>query len=608
MSEFDRIKVVDDRVSAPSRAKYAVNVGASSITNQRYLATSTQSAISWQVRIPSTSTFVDRLVQLDGVYYLTFNVVRAVAGALCLWGDDMGVQSYPLQRSWQSNNSTINGENVNLQLDDLLGMLLRLTNTDDANRVRTTAYKSDLFASYDDAYNSSSYSLAGLNTAPTRDTIPNSSGSVLVQFTDPNGVILTGTGSYTAPGGITVQYVDGIPQYTGGLPGNVHPVFVRVQSKEPLVLPPFLILDDKEYAEVGIYGIQQINSEISLRQPNRVLKFSTARNSSVDAATIQFNTGATNGAVQQFYLNLMCLTPNLTVTPPAQSVVPTYQFDRFTQSLPAIPASNLDDPTTIATTQVVSNTYSINVIPDMFLIFIRDNTESSTRPSDVVAAIKSVNITFSNVDGLASNYTQEHLYKASARNGVCESYDEFKGYGNHSVNGIVATTGSYLALAPCTDFSIASPGLAPGTLGAFSFQCQLQVYSGVAMSNPILYIVPCRSGFFVSEAGSSKVSSGLLSQDMVLSLAREGADADPVTKSQIMRSIGGVLSGGSILSNLGSMLSTARDVFEKAKPVLKTIRQVAEATGHPTAKKGADVMKALGLGAVPRLGMRQMTE
>lgn len=603
---FERIRVLDDRVSQP-KPKYACVVGASSITNQRYLATATQSAITWQVRVPNTSTFIDRLVQMDGIYYLRFNVVRAIAGNLLNVGDDFGCSAFPLQHAFQSNNSTINGETCNLQLDDLLPMLLRLTNTDSANRVRTTASKLELFADYDDAYNTSSYSLAGLNTAPTRDTVPNGSGAVLIQFTDPAGNVLSGTGAYAVPGlggGGSVNYVDGIPVYTAGLPADSHPVFVRLQSREPLVLPPFLWLDDREFEEVGIYGIQQINTEVSLRQPNRVLKFSTARSSSVDASTIVFNSGVAN-PVAQFYLNLMCLTPNLATPPPAQSVVPTFQFDRFTQSLPSIPASSLADPTTIATTKVVSNTYSINTIPDMFLIFIRDNSVSSTRPNDVVASIKSANITFSNVDGLASNYTQEMLYKASARNGVCATWDEFRGYANHSTRGIVPTSGSYLALAPGTDFALGSPALAPGVLGAFSFQIQMEVYSGVAMSSPILYIVPCRSGIFSSESGSSKISTGLLSQDMCLSLGSE--DADPVTKSQVVRAVGGVMTGGSVLSNLGSMLSTARQVFEKAKPVLKTIRQVAEATGHPTAKRGADVMKALGLGN-PRLGMRGMAE
>jgi len=601
---FERIRVLDDRVSQP-KPKYGVEVGASSITNQRYLATSTQSAISWQVRIPSTSTFIDRLVQVDGTYYLQFNVVRSTPGALVSVGDTISPVAFPLQHAWQSNNSTVNGETCNLQLDDLLPMLLRLTNTDESNKVRTTAHKLEMFGSYDDAYNTSSYSLAGLNTAPTRDTVPNGAGASLLQFTDPAGTVLLGNGTYTAPGGIVVNYVAGIPQFTLGLAGNIHPVFVRLQSREPLVLPPFIWLDEREFEEVGIYGIQQINSEISLRQPNRVLKFSTAQGSTVDASTIAFNTGATNGAVQQFYLNLMCLSPNLATPPPAQSVCPTFQFDRFTQSLPSIPASSLADPTAIATTRVVSNTYSLNTIPDMFVIFIKDTAVASNRPNDLVAGIKSVNITFSNVDGLCSTYTQEMLYKASARNGLCSTWDEFRAYGNHSVNGIVPTIGSYLCLSPAIDFALGSPALASGVLGAFSVQVSLDVYSGVAMNSPILYIVPCRSGFFTSEAGSSKISTGLLSQDMVLALGSE--DADVVTKSQVSRAVGGVMTGGSVLSNLGSMLSSARSMYERAKPVLKTIRQVAEATGHPTARKGAEIAKALGLGN-PRLGMRAMAE
>jgi hypothetical protein len=600
-ADFDRVRILDDRVSQP-RPKYGCVVGASSITNQRYLATSTPQAITWQVRVPNTSTFIDRLVQMDGVYYLTFSVVRSVAGNLLNVGDDFGCSAFPLQHAFSSNNSSVNGETCNLQ-SELLPMLLRLTNTDSANKVRTTAHKLEMFASYDDAYNSSSYSLAGLNTAPTRDTVPNGSGSVLIQFTDPAGTVLSGNGSYVGATG-SVNYVDGIPVYTAGLGSNIHSVYVRLQSREPFVLPPFLWLDDREFEEVGIYGIQQINTEISLTQPNRVLKFSTQRGSTVDASTIVFNTGVSN-PVSSFYLNLLCLSPNLATPPPAQSVVPSFSFDRFTQSLTAIPASSLADPTRITTTPVVSNTYSINTIPDMFLIFIRDNTVSSTRPSDVVAAIKSINITFSNVDGLCSTYSQEMLYKASARNGVCSSWDEFRGYANHSTRGIVPTSGSYLALVPGTDFGLGAPALCPGVLGAFSFQMSLEVYSGVAMSNPILYIVPCRSSLFCSQAGSSKISGSLLTQDAVLALGSE--DSDPITKSQAMRAVGGVMTGGSVLSSLGSMLSTARQAFEKAKPVLKTIRQVAEATGHPTAKRGADVMKALGLGN-PRLGMRGMAE
>lgn len=602
VSTIERIPVLDDRIKQTA-PKYAVCKGASSVSTQRYLANSmSTSVITWEVRVPSTAQFIDRKVIWEQTYYLSFPAVTTTPGAVCLVGDDLAPAPFCAHQAVQNFNAVINNESVNLQVEDVLNPLLRLTDGEDARRQRTCATKLEQFADMDNAYNSSSYSMAGFNTAPTRADVPNGAGSTSVMFTDATGNVLAGNG--VASG---VNYVNGIPQYTPGLAGNVHPIFVKIVTREPLVLPPFLWRDDLEFSEVGLYGILNATINAQLRQPNRCLKFSTERGTTVDASLIAFNSSVPGGAVQSGQLVFQFLTPSLQVPPPPQSIVPYMMFERFVQPLATIPSSSAVDPTAIATTRVTSPTWTMNTIPDFLIFYIKPVIENSHYSNDWVSGIRSLNITFNNQDGIASTYSQEQLYALSVKNGLNMSWPEWRGYAQHSVNGVVATTGSYLILKPGEDFAL-PPGLAPGVLGAFSIQFSMDVYqcTGADMVTPNLYLLRPTSGFFVSEAGSSKANaSGILTQDQVLGV---GNDSDFVSRMEARRAVGGLLTGGGILSSLGSMLSTAKSAFDKARPVLSAVRAVAGEIDHPAARKGHNVMKALGLGRSGGMRLSDMAE
>ena len=74
MSAIEAVAVYDDRVVS-KRPKFAVNKGALSNTVTPFSAISNNSSQqTYQIQIPSESTYVDRALQWQSTVYLQFNV------------------------------------------------------------------------------------------------------------------------------------------------------------------------------------------------------------------------------------------------------------------------------------------------------------------------------------------------------------------------------------------------------------------------------------------------------------------------------------------------------------------------------------------------------
>ena len=591
-SDIRKITVMDDRI-LQTRQSYAVEKGGTAVTNQPVRANSeSQSQIQFQLQVPSEQVFVDRGASWTGTYYLGFSVttVGAATGVpVVQWGRDFALAPFPLHQAVQTANPVINSTSVPVNTDDVRDVLLRLTDYKGVRMQRTCPTKLSSYASATEEALSINNANAGFNDSADRSEVPNGAYG-LVCFVDPNnGAALPdgGSGSYTF-NGITVQFVDGIPQID--VASKTYPIAVRFTSTEKLLASPFVFNDSHQW-DTGLFGIQNIQLTLNLKSPGRCLRFADVDGTRTFTAPT-FLTGAPgNGPVQGNFLNVNIISPSLEIPLPPKSCVPYMNYPRYLLNVSTPVAAN--DPTqlTPAATTIKSQTITLNRVPDLLIVAVKLQSYGPT-DQDYYLPVNAVRINFDNIAGLMSTATREQLFQISQHNGVEQSYEEWTGLARHSTLGYFATTGGLLVLKPGTDFAL-STGLAPGVTGNFTLQLDVDVYNWTGVSqNAQLVIITPESGYFESVRGSSRVVTGLLSAQDVLS----SEDSDVITRMEAKRAIGGMVMGGGILDSLPTMISRAKGMFDKLKPAISAVKDVAKSIDHPSAKKAASLMESVGLG------------
>jgi hypothetical protein len=97
------------------------------------------------------------------------------------------------------------------------------------------------------------------------------------------------------------------------------------------------------------------------------------------------------------------------------------------------------------------------------------------------------------------------------------------------------------------------------------------------------------SGFLESVNGSSSLIRGVLSEADVMSAPM----FEPApTVGALERYVG----GAGFFSKLGNVLSKARDIYHATKPAVSAVKGALAGMEHPSAKKVADVLGAVGYG------------
>jgi len=148
----------------------------------------------------------------------------------------------------------------------------------------------------------------------------------------------------------------------------------------------------------------------------------------------------------------------------------------------------------------------------------------------------------------------------------------------------VPTTGSVLVLEFGSVIQLTEEYYAPGSLGTFNLQLQLDVVNNHALQwNAGTYemvIMPMLSGVFVNERGTSSTFISLLTKEDVIQASQQ----EPYTKYEIKRMI-----GGSFMDSIKSGLGWLSSKMPMVKNILNHIP-------HAYAKTGADVLGALGYG------------
>ena len=549
-ADFNKVLVLDDRIAnLTDSLDYAVIKGGANITSASYTAQSaTNSSHTYSVQVPSEQTVIGREVMWSSTVQFKITGTPANTEYLVDYGDTEAFAPFPLNQMVETLSSTINNNTVSMNVKDMIAPLLRLHDQRELNRYNgLTPTQVDTYKHYDDANGKTNNPLGNYGNATDNDNLPR--GAFKIESISGN-TVGDGTASKT--------------------------VLLTVKFTEPLLSSPWLFANPSENNQ-GMYGIQNLSFQMNLDQScKRVWR--TSRNVS--------NLNVSVNSWSDSKLTFTYLTPHPSSLLPARNVCPYYNMERFIYN-------QYNSVSFGQTATLQSPTLQLNSIPDKIYIVARKRmTTQSYTDTDSFMAIEGISINFNNSSGLGSSFTQQDLYKITAKNNVNQTWQEFSGYANGAMSGgnitQVPTTGSVLCLGFGTDIQLNEDYLAQGSLGSYQLSIKVDVRNqnvdaGASDVNnyiPELMIITQTSGVMVLEKGTCSTYLGLLTKSDVLDASTQA----PTSISGVKR-----LVGGGFFDSLKSVI----------KPLAKIVAPLAKeklgsmGTKGQLAKAG---IEALGMG------------
>ena len=521
MADFKTVLVKDSTIAdITDNQTVAVYSGGSNVTYQQFQAISTSSSsMVFSVQIPSESIVVDRKVLLKSnlTFTLTYSGVAAGQQAFNLGSTD-AMAPFPLASLMNTLSATINNTNVSVNLEDIFPALLRMNSTEELQ-----------------LYNGMSPNMPDnlLNYSDGTLTNNNVLSSFLTQGFDKD---LAPRGSF--PVTATVSQYNSSGAYVSSDPiiatdGNYLKVEITGTFVEPLFLSPF-IFGNPEANSGGFVGLNTLNMVMNCNQGKRL--FRTASSGTVD---IQLGTSSSSNPFSDTYLLFNFLSTQPTDIVPSRNVLPFYDFPRY------ISSNNNTTVASGASYTLTSNNIQLNQLPDKFIIMVRKQMASQTiQDTDSFFTINSVSVNLNNQSELLSSSTQHDLRRMSLDNGLQMSWAEWSGKTfiadtSTGVGKAINTCGSILVLNPAMNLSLPS-FLSSGSVGQFNFQFNINVTNNYGSSvQPEIAVVCCNSGLFVTQQGTSQISSGLLQKQMVLDAQEKSSAVIP--SADYGRMVGGKL-------------------------------------------------------------------
>lgn len=605
MSDIQKMSVYDSRI-VQSQPAYGIQKGGLSYSNSPFSAiASTSSQMSFNVNVPSQNVFLDREILWTSTCDLQVDVVvnqgapvatPANASPVLGLGANASLAPFPLHQCVSTMTATINDTVSTINTSDVLNEVLRFVNQKKNRMQRTCPTMLDKYADYTQVPAQLNNSQNGYNNATDYDNVPN--GAFWnVQFTDALGNVLVGTANYVSglPAGAgnasTQQYTNGVPVYSNDNAGNCannYRLYLRFTSTEKLVLSPF-IFSDECGDETGLFGLNNIQLVMNFQNPAKLLRCLPTLEQAVaptgfirQDATVQYRNAQPWSNAR---INCLFITPSLDLALPPKSVVPYLEYPRFLfNSNQAIPANS--------SVNLTSQTIVLPQIPDMLVIYCKPrlvNGAPINNPQwgDFYLPMDNISLNFDNYSGLLSSHTPEQLYNITVDNGLEMDWNAWNGLGYSVIGGVRANlVGGFLVLRFGKDIQLQS-AQAPGVIGNYTLQYNVRVNNrfNVAVSDLTLYTLTVNSGFFETQAGSSRILKGPITESDVIS-ARESAST--LTRTQLERMV-----GGSFWSKIGTALNKAKDVLMNP-----AVRGAIKTIGKQTPLKGAvEFAERLGYGA-----------
>jgi hypothetical protein len=543
-SDFKTVLIEDARIAdITSEEVFGVQSGPAQSTYQQFQAVSaSNSAITFNLQIPSENILVDRHVLLQSTLSFTITAGNVQPSEQVFqYGLTDSLQAFPLQSLFTTAQSTINNVSVSTNYQDVLPMLMRMNDKEMLSRFNslTPSNPDTAYGVYKDAVLANNNPLASFSNNGYDD-------AYMPRGAYPVSVVIE-------------RYVNGV--YTDASPistsatTNTWKIFITGQFTEPfLALSPYI--NSQPACQAGLVGINSLSMTLNIDSTCKRL-FSTANT---------FITGVGSNAVIGSYINnitlgiqgsntltdqqigfvntrllfnFLSLQPEQYAKIATKNVVPYLDYPRYltvsTNNIALAPS---------ASTTLTSQSIQLNQIPDLILISARVPMSNQTwRNASGFLTINGIQVNFNNQSGLLATATQQDLYNISYRNGSAQSFYEFRGVSQNNDNAsggvdVVPTTGSLLVLNPVNDFSLPSY-LSASSLGQYQFQFNLSITNQLPYGvTPEICIITVNSGVFATQMGTSQIYTGILTKEAVLR-TKESNPVPALASDEYKRLVGG---------------------------------------------------------------------
>lgn len=527
-ADFKTTLIKDARLAdITDELSYAVVSGASSNTYQQFSAVSTSnSAISFNVQVPSENIVISREVLLDSDVYFTIDITNVPIGDTAFnYGETDAPQAFPLNSLFTTCAAQINNTNVSCNLQDILPAILRLNNNRELYRYNgmCPVLPDQSYKQFADGVGSSNNALGDYqDQSYDNDLLPR--GAYPIQnFAMVHQIF--GGGQDASP--ISTNVAD-----TWRITGFIH-------VTEPLLgLSPF-IYGEPEYNKQGLVGVNAMSFVFNIDSSCK--RFWSTANSGY-TYSVSLGTAVQQNPFQNCRMLLNFLSTQPTDLVSAKNVVPYMDLPRYlslqSATGPLAPG---------ASASFSSQNIQINQLPDYFIINVRKPMSQQTvKDTSSFLRINSISVNLNNTSGLLSSATPQDLWRISVNNHSTQSWAEFSGQVSVADNAtglgdLVSTTGSLLILSPAYDLSLPDY-LSCGSIGQYNFQFQINVTNtDSANVTPEICIICVNSGIFTTLSGSSNIYTGILTKQMVLDAKTSEEAVDPVSSVQYKRMVGGAM-------------------------------------------------------------------
>jgi len=539
-ADFAPYLIKDGRINNIAPAiPYSVYSGAAQNTYQSFNATSSStSQLSFNVSVPSENTILDRNVLIQATYKFTLALTGATkaTNVAMRYGLSDAFQAFPLNSSITSINATINNTSVSVNTQDVLPLILKMIPQRELSKYQGTT------ATFVDSIG---FTGAGLYLKPDATTLVSENFNPLASLhtTTHDGVLPRGSFPLSSIV-VTNSKVGQENKLTVANDNDTVSVEMTATLTEPLFLSPFIFAGLNEGSNQGFVGINTLNLNINI---DSSLKRFWSKINETTGGTLSL----TLNSITDARLLLNFLTTQVTDMIQAKNVIPFTDYPRY--------ITGVTNSSTITknggVNTIKSQNIQLNQIPDLFIIALRKplNTQTIYDPN-LFYPIRNISINFNNASGLLSSASQQQLWEMSRDNGVQQSWFEWSGRANSYFSTLDATAltdvsqmmrltaGSVLVINPAKDLSL-PPNLSNGCIGQFNFQIDVTGINYTSADiTPELIIIPVNSGVFTTIAGTSSITTGLLTSQTVAAINTSGTSR--ISSQRNGRLMGGSLSAG----------------------------------------------------------------
>ena len=517
-TDFTKVLIKDDRLAnLTDQITYAVNKGGQQITSAEFPAISeSASSCIYNIQVPSLETVIDRKVLWTATVRLKITGVSTADTQLLRYGVRDCLAPFPLHSMCTNMSATINNNTISCNMKEILTPMLRMLDPNDlAQYNNTTPVAYDQYLNYTDMR-------VGANNNPFSG-YNNSVGNLHPRGSFAPNLIKNANGAV--------------------LPLNGTEAYIDFTVTEPLLLSPFLFAKTSSNSG-GLHGVQNMSFNFNMGYANRVLRHTSA------GIALQSITGVQIETITKSSLRFFFLSCHPSDQLSSRCVVPYYEMPRF-----------LNQETTLGTAagdgkggtnfvpapgSLISNTISLNQIPDKLIIYARKK-DANWNDADSFLAIKRVSINFNNNTAICSSFSREQLWQCSVQAGSNQTWDEFRGYAfapsavdeataGSGAGQFVRTSGSLVVLNMGEHVNLVEDFYSSGSIGAFNLQLTVDVENYSSTDTKFeLVLITMNSGAFACERGTSTTYTALLTKADVL----EASQMEPISHSDAKRMVGG---------------------------------------------------------------------